>query len=280
MSTTRRHLLKRVAAMASAVALPQVHAANQPLRLAIVPQFTAVEIYKSWAPLATLLEQRCKIRIELAVANSIAAFEQEFLKGNADLVYLNPYHMVMANNNHGYVPLVRDSSRLLSGILVVRAQDGVSSIAALAGQQISFPAPNAFGASLYMRALLARKHGVNINPHYAMTHRNAYRMVLSGASAAAGGVKATFQKEDPDVREALKVIFETPGVPAHPLAAHPRVNKELRTVMTQTMIELGRDPDKKMLMDGIQMSSPMAANYLADYAPLQELKLEKFVVLE
>ena len=58
----------------------------------------------------------------------------------------------------------------------------------LDGADIAFPAPNAFGASLYMRALLAEQEKININPIYVETHANVYRNVIFGRASAGGGV--------------------------------------------------------------------------------------------
>lgn len=249
--------------------------ATSRLRLAVVPQLTPVEMYRNWQPLVEILE-RAGVPCELVVHPSIASFEQEFDKGLADLAYLNPYHMVMAHRTHGYQPLLRDQ-KPLEGLLLVLRDAPAQRIEDLRGGRISFPAPNALGASLYIRAILAQKK-VDFSAHYAANHRNALRQVLAGDSIAAGAVRATYEMEPPEVSQALRVLYTTPAIAPHPLAVHPRVPVTVRQNLTSTLMALARDPQQQAMMKAVQMHQPVAADYTRDYAPLGQLGLERLVI--
>jgi hypothetical protein len=56
---------------------------------------------------------------------------------------------------------------------VVRKDDPIKSAGELDGKEVAFPAPNAFGASLWIRALLAEREKIRIVPAYVKTHSNA-----------------------------------------------------------------------------------------------------------
>lgn len=247
-------------------------------RLAVVPQLTAVEMTRNWTPIVTALTQQ-GIDVELVVYPSISKFEPEFLQGNADFVFLNPYHMVMAKRAQRYEALLRDA-RPLEGLLVVKADAPVKAMEQLKDHRLSFPAPNAFAASLYIRSVLERQYRLPYDAHYAGTHRNAIRQVLAGDSAAAGLVRTTLEQEPPEVRQAVRVLYTTPPLSPHPLAAHPRVPASVRNQVSQVLLALAANPETKALMAAIQMPSPQAASYAKDYAPLEQLKIEKFVVVE
>ncbi|MFZ2739716.1 MAG: phosphate/phosphite/phosphonate ABC transporter substrate-binding protein [Burkholderiaceae bacterium] len=264
-------LLTQVATRAAASS----HQPAKVLRLAVVPQLTPVELSKAWSPIVQALAQ-IGIACELTVHPSIEEFETEFMQGKADIVYLNPYHMVMAKRAHRYEPLVRDK-RPLQGVLLVKNEGPIKTIEQLKGQRISFPAPNAFAASLYVRAILERQYRLTYEPHYAFTHRNAVRQVLAGDSAAAGIVKTTFEGEPPEVRQALRVIYSTPEVPPHPIAVHPRISADVRKKISDLLLDMAKDPVRKPLMQGILMPDPLRARYEQDYEPLEQLKIESFV---
>jgi phosphonate transport system substrate-binding protein len=257
--------------------LPSANAATV-LRLAVVPQLTPVEMTRAWSPIVQALGQ-AGVVCELIVYPTIASFETDFLKGRADLIFLNPYHMVMAKRAHKYEPLLHDT-RPLEGVLIVKRDGPVNSIEQLKGHRISFPAPNAFAASLFIRSILERQHHLQFDAHYAGTHRNAVRQVLSGDAAAAGVVKTTLEKEPLDVQQAVRVIYTTPPLAPHPLAVHPRVPMAVRQTIMEVMQGLARDLETKPLMAAIQMPNPVNANYVAEYAPLERLKIEKYVVTE
>jgi phosphonate transport system substrate-binding protein len=247
-------------------------------RLAVAPQLTAVEMTRSWSPVVQALNE-AGLQCELVVYPSITQFEPEFLKGKADFVFLNPYHMVMARRSQKYEPLLRDT-RPLEGVLLVKNEGPVKAIEQLKDHRISFPAPNAFAASLYIRSVLERQHRVPFEAHYAQNHRNAIRQVLTGDSAAAGAVRTTLEKEPADIQQQLRVLYSTPALSPHPIAAHPRVPASVRKQFSQTLLALAQNPATKPLMAAIQMPDPLIASYAKDYAPLEKLNIEKYVVTE
>lgn len=248
--------------------------------LAVVPQFAASEVHRNWAPLIKKLSKSTGRNIETRFYPTIPKFEEAFLKGEIDLAFLNPYHAVMAKRAHGYIPLVRDGANLLRGILVVRHDSPMTSIKELNGKELAFAAPNAFGASLHLRALLAEQEKISIVPRYVKTHSNVYRHVIMGDAAAGGGVNNTLRRELPVIQAQLRVLFETPGVPSHPLVAHPRVPESVRKVLINTLLGMGKDPAWKKRLAAAQIPRPIKADYVRDYQPLEKLGLEKYVVIE
>ena len=272
--------LTRRQCLALALAVPAVaRAQNRAVwSLAVVPQFPLVEIHRDWNPLLERLERDSGIRLELKSAATIPKFEAEVLAGQADFAYMNPYHQVMANRAQGYLPMVRDSQPL-SGILVVRKDDPIRSVHELEGREIGFPAPNAFGASLWMRALLAEREKVQIRPLYLQTHSNVYRQVVRGKTVAGGGIAHTLEQERDEVRAELRVLMETPGAAPHPLSGHPRVPAEVRQAVTQALMRLAASPATQALLKAVQLPTLMLADQARDYAPLERFRLERYVVL-
>lgn len=250
---------------------PKVHEVH------VVPQLTPSVLLANWAPLLEQLGRLSGLCFELRIASNIPDFENNLLAGEPDFAFVNPFHAVMAKKAQGYLPLVVDSKERLSGILTVRVDSSIKSIRELDGKTIALPAPNAFAASLLIRSWLAQQ-GIRIQPRYVKTHGNVYRAVIIGDVVAGGGVNNTLEREAPSVREQLRVLYETPGYAPHPLMAHPRVNPQLREAVIAGLIKLGESESGRKLLDDIQIPSPMRASYARDYAPLESLQLEKFVV--
>ena len=139
--------------------------------VSVVPQFPATEINRIWAPLLERLAQETGQRFELHVSRDIPSFEAEVRNGEPDFAYLNPYHQLVAEKAQGYIPLVRDREPL-SGLVVVHKDSALKSPKDLQGQSVAFPAPHAFGATLMVRAVLAERDQVKIEPQYARTQRH------------------------------------------------------------------------------------------------------------
>lgn len=246
--------------------------------ISIVPQFPTLVLAERWQPLLNELERQLDVRFEMVLAPTIPEFEAGFLAGAYDFAFMNPYHVVMAHEAQGYEPLVSDASRELKGILVVRADGPLESVAELDGTTIAFPAPNAFGASLYMRALLTNVEGIDFTPAYVETHGNSYRHALLGRASAGGGVRNTLRAEPDGFQDQVRVLYETPGVTPHPLTAHPDVPAALQQELTSTLLRLAESEDGRALLDAVQLAEPFAADYEEHYAPLVDLRLDAFVV--
>ena len=245
--------------------------------VSIVPQLTSVEMHKAWSPVLAKLTAATGLSFELSLSPRIPDFERKLSEGEPDFAFMNPYHMLIAKRKQGYIPLVRNSENLLKGMLLVEKDSPVQSLADLNGKVVAFPAPNSFGASLYIRAQLAKMH-ISFTPRYVQTHTNVYRGVLMGDVAAGGGVNYTFEREPKDVRERLRVLYVTPDSAPHPFAAHPRIPAPVREKIIESFIILAADPDNAGLFAGIQMPKPIRADYARDYLPLESLGLDKFAV--
>ncbi len=274
--TDRRTVLRSLL-LAPAWATASTAMAQQPLRVGVVPQFPAEQIFAAWTPLLRALETGTGQAFQLTNHASIPEFELAFTRGELDVAYMNPYHVVMANRLQGYLPIIRDDRQRLSGVLVVRDDSTITSVSQLNGATLAFPSPNAFGASLYMRALLKGKEGIDIEAKYVGTHSNVYRHVVTGRAAAGGGVRRTLDAEPAELRAQLRILYQTPQTYPHPVAVHPRVPADTREAIQRTLLALAGDTSAAALLAGIQIPGP-AATSMEDYRDIEALSLERFVV--
>ena len=251
---------------------------SEPFIVSIVPQFSAVSIHKDWTPLLKKLSDKTGYQFELLFESSIPDFEKSFSKGIPDFVFLNPYHMVMAKKKQGYIPLIRDS-KPLTGLLFVKKDSSIQSINDLKGKTLGFPAPNAFGASLLIRASL-KINEIDIKPIYVNTHSNVYRAILMGDVIAGGGVNNTYQREALEIKDQLRVLYETPESAPHPFAMHPRVTDDVRHKMTTTLLELSKQPENAELFQGVQMPKPIEADYNRDYKIVEKFGIEELTTIQ
>ncbi len=277
MTSRNRLLAWLAAAFLGLLALTSAARAAAPVyTVAVVPQFAPVQEYQDWRPFLDALQRATGLRLRLLTYSSIPAFEAAYGQGRPDFAFMNPYDVVVAHRRHGYEPLVRDA-KPLSGILVVRSDSAIHGLRGLAGRRVGFPAPNAFGASLYMRALLARQ-GVHVQAVYLGSHQNVYRAVARGDVVAGGGVRATLMREPAGLRNRLRIIYDTPSTAPHALTVNPRVPAGVARRVQQAVLAMAARAADAALLRGVQMPHPVAARYARDYAPLERLRLERFYV--
>lgn len=267
-----------VLSVAAVVAvLPGLSAAQKTYTLAVVPQMKISEIYERWNPFVKKLSQETGMNFELKPYDTMSQFDASLVKGSSDFAFMNPYQAM----KHGktFKPLIRDKTPLV-GIIVVKKEGGAQSVGELSGKQIAFPDPNAFAASLYLRALLTNTEKIPFTPIYVKTHGNVYRTVILDKAAAGGGVNSTLNKETDDIKGKLRILYETPGTPPHALAAHSRIPADVRAKVTKALMKMSQDRTNAELFKNVQMPEPVEADYEKDYAHLKKLNIDKFISSE
>ncbi|MFQ6370906.1 phosphate/phosphite/phosphonate ABC transporter substrate-binding protein [Shewanella sp. YIC-542] len=259
--------------LASAQALAQVY------KVGVVPQYDARQIAATWQPILAQVSAISGVQLVLQSSPSIPQFEQQFAQGEYDIAYMNPYHFIVANRLQGYQPLVKDVGNQLYGIIVVRKDSPLQKVTDLDGKTIAFPAPNALGAALIPRAEFSTLFHIHVTPKYVLSHSSVYLNVILGQTAAGGGVQKTLSLQPPEIRDQLRIIYETTKVAAHPVVAHPRVAKEVQQKIQQAFLQLGRTEKGRQLLAKIPMKQIGAAT-MEDYAPLKQMGLESFYIQE
>ncbi len=274
-----RYGLWVLALVTSLLAPPSVGATEPVYSVGVVPQFDSRRIHNNWAPLLKEVSQRAGVRLRLVGSPSIPAFEAGFNAGEFDFAYMNPYHSVKAHEVQGYQPLVRDVAKSLYGIIVVRKDSGIHTLEDLRGQVVAFPAPNALGAALIPRAELADKFRIPFTPRYVKSHSSVYLNVVLGQAAAGGGVQKTLAQQPAEIRNQLRVIYETSRVAPHPVVVHPRVPAQVAQRVREAFQSLSTSPVGRELLAAVPITEIGPAT-LADYEALREMGLEKHYVVQ
>ena len=243
----------------------------------VVPQFNARTLQSIWTPILQELERRTGHTFELRGSKSISAFEKQFMAGEFDFAYMNPYHFILASKTQGYLPLVRDTGKRLRGILVVRKDVAIDDVEQLQDKAIAFPSPNALGASLMLRAQLAREFNLRFEPRYVKSHDSVYLNVVTGRMVAGGGVGRTLARQPSEVREQLRVLYTTPAVASHPVTVHPRVPETVRSMVKNALIAMEESESERQLLAKIPIGTAGEA-LSEDYVPLQKMGLDAFYV--
>lgn len=257
-----------------------VQAAEQPVYSVLVtPQLAPDVMHQAWAPLLAALARETGLKFMLDIPTTVVQAESQLLRGLPDFAFINPYILLPTHKIHGYVPLVRNGRSMLIGQLLVRDDSPVKALSDLEGATVAFPSPNAYAATLAMRAELARQN-VRIVPVYVANHSNVYRHVLLGRAAAGGGVNVSLAREPDDVGNRLRTVYSTPPLMTHPLAAHPRVPAAAREAVIAAILRLAAWPTHRQMFAAAQLADPVVADYARDYAPMEALGLEKFLVLD
>ncbi|MFV1992363.1 MAG: phosphate/phosphite/phosphonate ABC transporter substrate-binding protein [Acidiferrobacterales bacterium] len=243
----------------------------------VVPQYHNRKIIRIWRPILNEIEKQTGIVLSLTGTPTIPAFEKKFMKGELDFAYMNPYHILKASDSQGYIPLVRDGSRKLRGILVVLKDSPYKSAAELNGQVVALPSPNALGASMLLRADLESTFGMQVKPKYVQTHSSVYLHVAKGLVVAGGGVMSTFMSQRPEIKNRLRILFTTRGTIPHPIVAHPRVPRQDIKKIKAALLAMGKTPEGKAMLAEIPIND-IRPSSISEYKALAGWGLDKYYI--
>lgn len=236
----------------------QAEELKKPLSFAVVPQQSASRLAEEWGPLLTEISRRSGVPLVFRTAPSIPVFEQRLGQGEFDLAYMNPYHYVVFHAAIGYRAFAKEQERKIKGILVVRKDSSYHKLSELAGKTVVFPAPAAFAASILPQAELGRLK-IPIEARFVASHDSVYRAVASGLQEAGGGIQRTLEASPAEIRNALRVLSETPAYTPHAFAAHPRVPAEILARVLAAMTSLAADEAGRALLAPLAFKGIAAA---------------------
>jgi len=229
------------------------------LTFGVVPQQSASKLARLWTPILSEVSKQSGIQLQFRTAKDIPTFEKELSAGTYDLSYMNPYHYAVFSHRPGYSAFAKQQNMRIVGVIVVRKDSKIQNLSELDGQTLAFPSPAAFAATLLPQAHL-RKLGITYEASYVSSHDSVYRNVASGRAVAGGGIIRTLNNIDPEVRDQLRVLWESIGYTPHAFAAHPSVNTETleRVATAIVMLEeskLGKELLAAINFKGIERAS-------------------------
>lgn len=106
---------------------------------------------------------------------------------------------------------------------------------------------------------------------FAGSSSNVYKTVLLGKAAAGAVLDVDFDAQPPDVKAQLQVLITTPKMAPHPISAHPRVPRQVQQAVTAAVLKLAATPEGQRLLQPVQLTDPVKAEYFRDYKALEKM---------
>lgn len=238
-----------------------------------IPQHTPRNVHNHWQAVLEQTGESLNICFQIKHSKNTQEFAEKLQSHEFDYAYIDPLQQVI--NKDKYIPLLRDNSKPLRGIIVAKKESTLNSLDDLEGKMLLLTSSDAFGSSLLIQAAL---HERSITPQikYVHTCRNVFRGVLKYPETTGGGINIMLRAEPEEIQSSLKTIFTTKPYKAFPLSASTRIKPEERKIVQQELISTiqSNDLTNKPYID------PIIASYDTDYKEIESLKLntlrEKF----
>jgi phosphonate transport system substrate-binding protein len=241
------------------------------IRFGVVPQQAPSQILRNWKGFAKEMSKRTGWKWTVKTAPSIPEFEERCLDGQYDIAYMNPYHYTVFAQKPGYKAFARQKNKQIKGILVVRKDSPVETIAGLKDARVAFPSPAAFAASVVTRTYL-RNEGIPVEVNYANSHDSVYANVANKIHEAGGGVMRTWNATSAEVRDQLEILWTSPAYTPHAFAHHPRLTDEEVKTLQKAVSDLEAEPRDSAVFDPIRFNG-LTAGQDGDWDDVRALKI-------
>lgn len=230
-------------------------------RFGVHPLHNPQRMFEVYEPLVEYLNRRFDgAQIELQASSSYAAFEEKLARRQLHLALPNPYQTIKGAE-YGYRVFGKmgdDAS--FRGIILVRKDSGIASVADLKGKAVSYPAPTALAATLLPQWFL-HTHGVRVNDEidnrYVGSQESSIMNVVLGTTAAGATWPQpwkAFIKDHPDFAAQLEVKWETDTLMNNSLMARDDMPQAVVARIGELMFNLHRDAEGREILQRMQLS--------------------------
>lgn len=239
----------------------------------VVPQQAPSLLAKIWIPVLAEASRMAGIAIEFATAPDIPTFERRLIQGAYHLAYVNPYHMVVIDQEAGWRAFARAKDEGIRGIIACRRDFAGEGLAALDGNLIVYPSPAAFAATLIPYYELERQ-GVRFEKRYVGSHDSVYMAVRDRFALAGGGIERTFEMAAPVITTELRILWRSAAYTSHAFAAAPRVGDDALLAVAAAFTGLATTQAGPALLQAIGVESLIRAGN-ADYDDVRGLGIPR-----
>ncbi len=271
-----RALWGSLLALALAYPVHASRAAEGTYQLGIFPHLSPGQIENIYAPMAIEFSRALGRPVVLKTKSSFEDFMNELDKQVYDIAFVQPFDYVWAHDKHGYLPLARFGEPL-HGLIVVKTGSPLRSLQELKGKKVGLPPEVAAVSHLTKMALLEVKLYPQIDTtlQYYKGHDSCLQQLLIGSIDACGTVAYPLRFFENKWQVKFRILAKTPSIPHSLFIAHPRVSKQERDTIQQTILAWAEtDSGRKLLEKG--GFKPFAAANDAEYTPVRAYSLSTF----
>jgi phosphonate transport system substrate-binding protein len=239
------------------------------------PLHNPSRLFEVYQPLMDYLEQHIEgAHFKLEASRNYAAYNEKLFSGYSHFALPNPYQTVTATE-HGYHIFGKmGNDEDFRGIILVRRDSGIESVADLKGKAVSYPAPTALAATMLPQWYF-HQHGLDVmqdlDNRYVGSQESAIMNVYLGHTRAGATWPPpwrAFAKERPEVAAALEVKWQTESLPNNGLVVRHDVPAEIVAQVSVLLFNLHQHAQGQALLAPMELDYFEAAD-MKTYDPVR-----------
>jgi phosphonate transport system substrate-binding protein len=200
-----------------------------------------------WQDVFAYISKETGLELLFEPANSQLDFELNLAKSHYDLAVVGPLQFNAFRQNPGYQAQVKRKAQPIRGIIFVKKNGKIKSFSELRNTIIAFPNPLNFESSVAPRESLKRLK-FDIIPQFLASEATVYKEVISEQYIAGSGTHENFLAQPIEIRNSLKIIWDSPGFSPHAFVAHPRVDFFSLVKLKRAFVDMIKNEDAKKLL--------------------------------
>lgn len=237
---------------------------SAPIVMGVFPRRNVKATYRMFMPLARYLSDKLERKVELRTNKDFKTFWAALLQGEYDIVHMNQYHYVLANERQGYQAIVSNieyGQKEIAGVLMTRKDSGIDSVAELRGKRVLFGGgPRAMQSYIVARWLL-QNAGLARGDYIEIFAKNPPNAIISTShnqaeAAGVGNVVLKLKVVNQSINiDEVKFLAKGPMLTHLPWAVGKHVDTVTKEKIAKILLDMkhtetGRQVLKKAELDG------------------------------
>ncbi len=232
-------------------------AAEETLRVGLVPNQSPEEVKAEYQPLEEYLSNELDVPVELTVPTSYNAVVEAMTSGELDLAYFGGLTYVQARERADVHPLVTEVNPLTGdttykSLIIVPAGNDIEKVADIEGKTFAFGSPSSTSGSLYPSIMLKEAdidYRTDLaNSTYTGGHDATAQAVANG-SVDAGGLEDRIlydlQEEGVIDEDDIRVVSESDPIEGYPWVVRDALDENLKETLAQAFLDID---DRELLL--------------------------------
>ena len=193
----------------------------------------------------------------ILVVEKMHLLAQALKEGKVDLFHDSLVPTLVLSKRAGSVPILRQwkyGEAEYAGIIVVKKNSGIKTLADLRGKVIAFDEPHSTSASVLPRMLLEEKKLKTVEikapgtvkpdvvGYMYGTDGNATNVLITGRADAAATIHREIERLKPEIRESLQIIGRTMSVPRQLMAVRKDLDPKIINAVKEILITMEKEP--------------------------------------
>jgi phosphonate transport system substrate-binding protein len=212
----------------------------------VLNQRSATLTAQYWNPILDYVGKKAGVTLAFRMGKDVAQTYAMTRDGEFDFVYSN-HIFTPSIARVGYEVILRPNEEAIQGQIVVAATSPVSSLTELRGKEVGFPSTAAFVAYAVTMDQLA-KQGIEVIPTFGGNQEGVMAQLKAGSLVAASVNSKVMREYSERTGFRYRVLWSSPDFLNIPIAANPRVPKDVVAKVRQALDHIDNDPEGLALL--------------------------------